>query len=490
MADLMTLEDFESRKVEVETRIAQINADNAGRRMADHDRNEWNELNAEREELVGTIAELRAREERVAEIVGGKAEGAQERGFHTPHVRKSGVARGNDVYDLSTVTSTFDNPARANAELVERAKRSLEDSSIPHYGVDEAKAKGHIDGLLRAGEEFGAVESSAVALRMLATGSPEYKRAFAKMLAQRPMNAAETAAAERAFTIGSTGNYPVPFTLDPTLVPISNGTVNPLRQVSKVITITGNTWKGVNNAGITAAYAAEGTEASDNTPTLTQPTFNVERAQAFIPFSIETQQDWAGMQGELAAALADAKDELEGTQFVTGAGHGSTAPQGIITGATTTVDTATSGTLAVGDLYNLLKALPPRFRANARFGGNIGIYNLIRQLDNNGGADLWKYLGDGVGERADGNASVLLGKPAHELSAMDSDATAENQLLVFGDFRYFQIVDRIGMDIELIPHLLGSNRRPTGQRGIYAIWRNTAGVLSANAFRVLVSKAA
>jgi hypothetical protein len=48
--------------------------------------------------------------------------------------------------------------------------------------------------------------------------------------------------------------------------------------------------------------------------------------------------------------------------------------------------------------------------------------------------------------------------------------------MVLGDFRYFIIVDRIGMDVELIPHLFGASGRPLGQRGIYAIWRNNSAV--------------
>ena len=48
-------------------------------------------------------------------------------------------------------------------------------------------------------------------------------------------------------------------------------------------------------------------------------------------------------------------------------------------------------------------------------------------------------------------------------------------------------MDRIGLSVEVIPHLVGTNHRPTGQRGLYAYWRNGAGVLSANAFRVLVT---
>jgi predicted phage gp36 major capsid-like protein len=44
---------------------------------------------------------------------------------------------------------------------------------------------------------------------------------------------------------------------------------------------------------------------------------------------------------------------------------------------------------------------------------------------------------------------------------------------------------RIGMNIEIVSHHMGSNQRPLGQRGIYAMWRNASTVLDANAFRVL-----
>jgi predicted phage gp36 major capsid-like protein len=41
------------------------------------------------------------------------------------------------------------------------------------------------------------------------------------------------------------------------------------------------------------------------------------------------------------------------------------------------------------------------------------------------------------------------------------------------------------MSIELIPHLFGTNGRPTGQRGLYALWRNNSIILNPNSFRVL-----
>lgn len=58
-----------------------------------------------------------------------------------------------------------------------------------------------------------------------------------------------------------------------------------------------------------------------------------------------------------------------------------------------------------------------------------------------------------------------------------------------GDFSQFLIVDRVGMGIELVPQLLGTNRRPTGERGVFALWFNNSKILVDNAFRLLQIKA-
>jgi predicted phage gp36 major capsid-like protein len=57
--------------------------------------------------------------------------------------------------------------------------------------------------------------------------------------------------------------------------------------------------------------------------------------------------------------------------------------------------------------------------------------------------------------------------------------TSNSTILIMGDFNYFAIVDRVGMNIEFIPHLFGSiNRYPTGQRGLFMYWRTSSQVLS------------
>jgi hypothetical protein len=143
----------------------------------------------------------------------------------------------------------------------------------------------------------------------------------------------------------------------------------------------------VTSGAITAAYAAEATEASDNAPTLAQPDIIVEKAQAFVPFSIELGQDW-GSAGRDGGLLQDAKDDLEATKFALGAGHGSTEPKGIITGATATsrpAAPARSRSPTSTSCSRRSRAVP----AARAVDGNLFTIDKIRQFDTAGGSGVW-----------------------------------------------------------------------------------------------------
>ena len=70
---------------------------------------------------------------------------------------------------------------------------------------------------------------------------------------------------------------------------------------------------------------------------------------------------------------------------------------------------------------------------------------------------------------------------------MATALTSGSKLAVFGDLKTgYTIGDRLGLQLEIVPHLFGSgNRFPTGQRGAFAIWRNDARVTVPNALRYL-----
>lgn len=85
---------------------------------------------------------------------------------------------------------------------------------------------------------------------------------------------------------------------------------------------------------------------------------------------------------------------------------------------------------------------------------------------------------------------TLLGKPWFECSNMDgvivTTATANNYVMIYGDVRAgFVIVDRIGSTLELIPNILGSNQRPTGQRGALLWFRTGSEVVNTAVLRLL-----
>ncbi|MFM7270174.1 MAG: hypothetical protein ACKO2C_00875 [Actinomycetes bacterium] len=69
--------------------------------------------------------------------------------------------------------------------------------------------------------------------------------------------------------------------------------------------------------------------------------------------------------------------------------------------------------------------------------------------------------------------------------------TGAANILVVGDWSNYVIFDRIGSTrVELVPHLLGTNGRPTGQRGVYAYFRTGSDVASTGAnpgFKLLIN---
>jgi HK97 family phage major capsid protein len=78
----------------------------------------------------------------------------------------------------------------------------------------------------------------------------------------------------------------------------------------------------------------------------------------------------------------------------------------------------------------------------------------------------------------------------YENSAMPTAMTVNLAYAIYGDFSRYLILDRIGMEVEVIPNMFDATTGfPTGQRGLLAFWRNSAIVLDKNAFRYLASAA-
>jgi HK97 family phage major capsid protein len=332
---------------------------------------------------------------------------------------------------------------------------------------------------------------------VIAHSRVEYRSAFNKLMTATitgvpaRLTDAEHQAMDHAravtITSGSAGTA-IPTPLDPSILLTGShfGSTNPWRQVCRNVQTMANTWNGVSSAGITVGYGAEGEEASDNAPTLTAIAMTLYRGRGLVPFSIEAEQDWAGLQSEMISMFQVAKDDNDEATFAAIAAPATNTPSGFPYLLTTNwsgqiVTSTTSNAFVVGDVHATWDALAPRFRNGSSWLAASATYSKIRQFDTSGGAGLWTYIGDG-------RPAALLGRPVGESPTIDSTyGSGENYTLFLGDFsQAFVIGDRLGTTIDLIPHLFGAtNNLPTGQRALFMNWRTGTQVGNQSAVVVL-----
>jgi HK97 family phage major capsid protein len=334
--------------------------------------------------------------------------------------------------------------------------------------------------------------NDAMAQATLALSDRAYFRAFAKVFndpiggghewTTDERNAVlKVRSFERSMSLGTggAGGFLVPYELDPQILISGVGAVSPLRQIARVATTTQNEKRFVTSLGVTSTWTPEEQEQTDDSPALLQPTVTCKKGQAFVPVSYELFED-SDIAQQIGRLFADAKAVQEALGFTITQTNG---PTGLITalvaaGGSTVIATGTN-VLAQGDLYANQAALPARWRPNAKWMMNLSILNGFRQLPQATGLN-YSIVND------DGAIPKALGWEIYENSNMDSTLTgsAADYLVVSGDFQQFAIVDRWPASMELIPNLVGANRRPTGQRGFVYHFRTGSGVLIPDAFRL------
>jgi HK97 family phage major capsid protein len=489
MPDDITLDDLSGRTpAELRAIVTQLDADLADLHV--DDAGELRELDGAEQRRWDQLMHLRSRAEARLR--------AHDEGMRA--YRRSGaveIAYGNlgeSVERNGWVTAPGSDPALAR--LRTDAMRMLEE----HRRTDvlSAARADAIDGVLRRGDP------QAITARYLAAvANDHYMSAFGKMVtdpqmghlrfsreeveAVRDVTYASQAAEMRAqLTTGATG-FPLPLTVDPSIIMSGAGALNPIRDISNVTNIGTHDWVGVSSDGVTAGYVQEGVEATDATPTLAGPKINTQQGRAFVQFTIESGQDWPSLQNELLRLVNDARNVTDATAFLTG--NGTNQPYGILGGnatysLTTTqrVLTATTAAYAVGDPWLLKAALPARFTNDATFAANPATFDTTYRFVGGNSTEPYQFSG---GDRG----GDFLGRPKAEWSTMATGAATGTKLIIGGAFGVgYKIVDRLGMSAELIPHMLGSNRLPLGTRGLYAYWRTGAAVVAQNAFRYLEVK--
>lgn len=452
---------------EMRARVEAIDAERAAlhtteegelREFTPEEQTQFDDLGAEREKLLGLIK----RHEDIE-----KAEKMPERTI-TPAPQ---VVVKRDAMEVLSDRSA------SSRDLADAATRALEDK------VESDRMSGVRSLLLSHRND------TAWAREILARSTPEYERAWLKMVTHREFALTAEERTVLGVTTNANGAFFLPTAIDPTVIMTGDLSDNVYRQLARKVTITNGatSWEGITSAGVTASWDGEVAEVSDDSPTFGNPTIPTHRAQAFAQASFSALEDISGLESTLLEMFSEARDNLEGAAFATGSGSGQ--PTGVWTAVhavtASRVTSTTAATIGIVDLHAVYEGVPRRYRRRAQWSMNPVYASAIKEL---GTAVSASYSGD-LREPTAGRIRGL-GVVESDDAPTTQTTTALDDEVLLGDFNQFVVVDRPGsMAVEYIPMLFNtSNNLPDGRRGWFATWRTGSDVTNADAFRVLVDK--
>ena len=445
-------------------------------------------IDARADEIIARSAEIQAEvtklEARLSEL--------EQIEVRQTNARRAPVAGIHKPEDIADVRSLSNSEARSRAvSFLERSKNF-------------AKAD-HQNAVIELIEGSGNV-GAAAARMALTTGTDAYSRGWMKHMSGNTYAITDEERAalakgfdgysqeERAMTsgTGASGGFFVPVYIDPTMIITGAGATSPFRRISTVKNIgpAFGGWFGATAAQVTAAWTGEGAVAPDNTPTVAQPNIPIWMAEASVTASFAAFEDVADLAADVASLFIDAKNNLEAAAFTTGSG--TSQPTGVVTaiGAVggSRVSPTTGGTLALADVFKVQNVLPERFQnydwspeTPLAWASSLTVANQLRSLAmaQNSANSVWTDATGGV-------PPTLAGAPIYRAGAMSTSLTTGQDVLIFGDFSRYYIIDRIGFSMEFIPNTFDqATGRPNASRAYIAHWRQGANAVDTNAFRLL-----
>jgi HK97 family phage major capsid protein len=270
-------------------------------------------------------------------------------------------------------------------------------------------------------------------------------------------------AEQQSLTDGS-GGFGVPVSLDPTIIITSGAAVAPLLDVARIERITSDIWAGVASTGVAFVAAGEHVAATADHAELTQPTITPEKAMCYIPYSFEIEGDYPNFAGEMQRVIEQAYVDYLAVETATG----SAGIVGIFTAIDQTagseVNPTTDGMLGPEDALVVWNALPERARSRANWFMNVTVESQLRVgSDGYGSRDL---SSEGIGP--------LLGKRVllSDYAPAFTGTTGASNLAILGDFSRYVLVQRVGLAVERVPHVVDGSGIPTGARAFLA-WART-----------------
>lgn len=160
-------------------------------------------------------------------------------------------------------------------------------------------------------------------------------------------------------------------------------------------------------------------------------------------------------------------------------GNGTTAPQGLFTGATSAATLASLSAIAANEVVDLHYSVTRPYRANGVWIAADSTIAAIRKIKDSQGQFLWQPALQA------GEPDLLLGKPIYSDPDVDALA-ASKKVLGFGNVqRAYLIRDVLGVTIRF----LGERFADTGQVAWRGTLRTSGAIIDQNAFKVVTTPA-
>ncbi len=250
------------------------------------------------------------------------------------------------------------------------------------------------------------------------------------------------------------------------------------RQAASYLVVAGS-GNAQYSSGMTGAWRGEGwTTDQALLPTQNQPRFGRERVPVHIwcpdviEITMELMEDSAiNLDSEVRSLLAETRAMDEDSAFLLGTGIGT--PKGIITEASegniANVNSGVANGQTYAGLVDLFTALPAQYRQRATFAMNSYTLGLLMQLEDTEGHNIFP---------TNTIPTNLFGRPIVVSEFIADGGTDGNFSMIFGDFSYYAIADRMDMRIIRLVERFAPNV------GIMAVARVGGQVLKTAPFRV------
>ena len=245
------------------------------------------------------------------------------------------------------------------------------------------------------------------------------------------------------------------YLLTPNMQRIITGELNEncfMRKICSVQTISSSALEVIDDTSFATSWISEtGTVSDSNSSVLSKITIKAHELVAQPKVSQKLLDDaFINIEEWLAYRLAEQFAQKEEEAFLKGTGDTNNQPTGI-TNYTSGIDITTStsktnGGIDAKDIISLYYSLKEQYVGRASFVMPRSAVSAIRMLkDSTSGAYLWQpaLLG--------GKEDTLMGCPVYQSSNMPA-LGASSLSIIFGDFRFYQIVDRTDIRVLRDPY--------------------------------------